>query len=76
MVDFVGRYNAVKGCMLSDKCWLPSIYSTPVVFRVFITPSHSWMRRRWEKSILQEEVQHNGPMKNMTENNLGKKMYF
>lgn len=33
-----------KGYMMSGKCWLKSIYSSPVVHpRALITPSHSWM---------------------------------
>lgn len=67
IVGFVGGYDAGKGYMMSGKCWLQSIYSSPVVLlRAFITPSHSWMRRRtsgksrWWNSILQKELQYNG----------------
>lgn len=66
MVGFVGGCDAGKGYM-SVKCWLLSIYSSPMVLlRAFITPLHSWMRRRksgrsrWWKSMLQEELRDNG----------------
>lgn len=83
MVGFVGGCVAGRGYMMSGECWLHSIYSSPVVFRAFITPSHSWMRKResrWWKSILQEEVQYNCRITflvmNMVENKVASKMYF
>lgn len=46
MVGFVGGCEPGKGYMMSAECWPPSTYASPAVFMAFITPSHSWPRRR------------------------------
>lgn len=68
MVGFVGGCDAGKGYMMSGKCWLKSIYSSPVVHpRALITPSHSWMSMQRKSACLG-----NG----MVQENLESKIYF